>query len=374
MRKFAVCLLLLMLLAPAVHAEDLAEVWPDTPEVLPDMPDMLPETQPAENEWLLHIVTQAGDVYNETEHWLSLDYTENGVAYPLEEPYLPLRLLAEAANVPLYWRNINGQGAVLWAEEKTARLFLASRPEVWHILRQNDHWQAVTEVQVEQPRLLAGNFCIPISYLECFGFTYEVNAAAQTVSVYLPETAVAESTALWAAAEPQLQKLLTPPVTLLSEAITSFDPKNLNRSQNLLLAASALHGLVIEPGEEFSFNRAVGKRSAARGYRIAIVFEDGKQVPGLGGGVCQVSSTVYQAALKADMTITERHPHSLPVAYAKAGSDATVAWGSKDLRWRNDTKSPVQLVCNIKEGRLLVQIYRLDDITAAERFLGNVAE
>ena len=227
---------------------------------------------------------------------------------------------------------------------------------------------------MEQPRLLAGNFCIPISYLECFGFTYEVNAAAQTVSVYLPETAVAESTALWAAAEPQLQKLLTPPVTLLSEAITSFDPKNLNRSQNLLLAASALHGLVIEPGEEFSFNRAVGKRSAARGYRIAIVFEDGKQVPGLGGGVCQVSSTVYQAALKADMTITERHPHSLPVAYAKAGSDATVAWGSKDLRWRNDTKSPVQLVCNIKEGRLLVQIYRLDDITAAERFLGNVAE
>lgn len=374
MRKFAVCLLLLLLFAPAAHAGTLAEVWPDAPEVLPETPEAPAESAPAANLWLLRIITQTDDVYNEAEHWLNLDYTEGGVAYTLEEPYLPLRLLAEAGGVPLYWRNINGQSAVLWAEEKTARLFLASRPEVWHIVRQGESWQAVGEVQVEQPRLLEGSFFIPISYLECFGFTYEVDAAAQTVTVYLPATAAAEGTALWAAAEPELQKLLTPPVTLLAEAVTSFDPKNLNRSQNLLLAASALHGLVIEPGGDFSFNRAVGKRSAARGYRMAIVFEDGEQVPGLGGGVCQVSSTVYQAARKAGMTITERHPHSLPVTYAKAGNDATVAWGAKDLRWRNDTKSPVQLACHIKDGKLSVQIFRLDDPAAAGRFLGNVAE
>ncbi len=372
MRKFAVCLLLLMLLCcPAAHAETLAEVWPDMPEVLPEAPAAI---TPAANEWLLRIITQAGDTYNEAEHLLSLDYTAGGVAYTLEEPYLPLRLLAEAGNVPLYWRSFDGQGAVLWAEAKTARLFLAGRPEVWHIVRQNDSWQAVPEVQVEQPRLLEGSFCIPISYLACFGFTYEVDAAAQSVTVYLPETAAADGAALWAAAEPQVQKLLTPPVTLLAEAVTSFDPQNLNRSQNLLLAASALHGLVIEPGGEFSFNRTVGKRTAARGYRVAIVFEDGEQVPGLGGGVCQVSSTVYQAARRAGMTITERHPHSLPVAYARAGNDATVAWGTKDLRWRNDTQFPVQLACQIKDGRLSVQIFRLDDPAAAERFLGNVAE
>lgn len=385
MRKFTVCLLMMLLLCcPAAQAENIAEVQPDAPEKLaevqPDAPEKLAKVQPdapeelPPDEWLLRIVAPKEAAYNTAGHRLSLDYTEGGVEHTLAEPYLPLRLLAEAGGVPLYWRNYDGQGAALWAEQNSARLFLASRPEVWHIVRQNENWQAVPEVQVEQPRLLEGRFCIPISYLECLGFPYEVDAAAQAVTVYLPEPAAADGSELWAAAEPQLQKLLTPPVTLLAEAVTGFDPKNLNRSQNLLLAASALHGLVVEPGGEFSFNRAVGQRTAARGYRVAIVFEDGEQALGLGGGVCQVSSTVYQAARKAGMTITERHPHSLPVSYAKAGGDAAVAWGALDLRWRNGTALPVQLACQLKDGQLSVRIYRLDAPAAAGRFLGNVAE
>jgi vancomycin resistance protein YoaR len=115
------------------------------------------------------------------------------------------------------------------------------------------------------------------------------------------------------------------------------------RTRNLALAAAALDGLVLRPGEELSFNRAVGPRTAERGYLAApVILREERQVQ-VGGGVCQVASTLFDAALLAGLGVVERHRHSSPVDYVALGEDATIAWGAKDLRLRNDLEQDVRL-------------------------------
>ena len=107
---------------------------------------------------------------------------------------------------------------------------------------------------------------------------------------------------------------------------TWYNTGEVDRSHNLTLAARAINSTAIPPGEEFSFNRTVGERSYARGYRDALIINNGLFEPGLGGGICQVSSTIYNAALLAGMEITERHNHALAVAYVPLSRDATFLW------------------------------------------------
>ena len=115
------------------------------------------------------------------------------------------------------------------------------------------------------------------------------------------------------------------------------------RTHNILLAAAALDGTVLEPGAELSFNQAVGRRSAERGYVLApVILREERQLQ-LGGGICQVASTVFAAALIAGLTATERSRHSSPVDYIAPGEDAPIAWGFKDLRIRNDLDQRVRL-------------------------------
>lgn len=119
------------------------------------------------------------------------------------------------------------------------------------------------------------------------------------------------------------------------EAISqSSDP---GRRENIRLAAEAIDGTVIEPGEEFSFNDIVGNTSAERGYQIAAIISNGDVAEGYGGGICQVSTALYIAAVKADLEITERHPHSVPSDYAPIGLDATIVYDHFDLRIKNNT-------------------------------------
>lgn len=303
---------------------------------------------------------------------LPLDYTIDGVAYTLDDPYLPLRPLAEAAGVDLRWRSIEGHICILWAEAAKGRVFVAGQPLALHIYRQEEQWLAAAEQQFEQPRLLDGSFCVPLSFLDCLGLAYDLDPAAQTVTVYVTAADPADPEEQWPAAEPLLQQLLAPKQTLLAAAKTHFNSRQLNRSQNILLAAGALHGLVVPPGGEFSFNRAVGARTVSRGYKSAPIFNDGQTVMGIGGGVCQVSTTVYQAAAAAGMKITERHLHSLPVSYTKSGADATVVWGYKDLRWQNTTAKPVVISCRAEGGTLSVELYQLN--TPGVGYLGQVVE
>ncbi|HHY31544.1 MAG TPA: hypothetical protein GX515_00770 [Firmicutes bacterium] len=141
---------------------------------------------------------------------------------------------------------------------------------------------------------------------------------------------------------------------LATFSTTLKDPER-NRNHNVTLAAAAIDGVVLQPGEEFSFDRVVGPRLAEAGYREARVISGGKSAPGIGGGVCQVSTTLYNVALLAGLDILERHPHSRPVDYVPPGLDATVAEGQYDLKFRNPFEVPVTLSARVDGNRLVME-------------------
>ncbi len=132
--------------------------------------------------------------------------------------------------------------------------------------------------------------------------------------------------------------------------------KDRDRTFNVTLGASMLDGHVIMPGELFSFNKTVGDRSQARGFRYAPVIAGGKVVEGMGGGTCQVASTLYAAAFFAGMVIEDRVPHSRPSSYIKLGLDATVSYPNKDLKIRNPLSYPVVIHFQVKDGIARVEI------------------
>lgn len=144
---------------------------------------------------------------------------------------------------------------------------------------------------------------------------------------------------------------------LLSSFTTSFDPTNVGRTYNIRVAAAALDGLLVPPGQEVSFNEVVGPRSSEAGYKNAKVIVNNEFVEGIGGGVCQVSSTLYNAILLANLEILERTNHSLPVGYVPVGRDATVVYGAIDLKFRNSTESYLYIRSAVKGGELTFKIY-----------------
>ena len=127
----------------------------------------------------------------------------------------------------------------------------------------------------------------------------------------------------------------------IGRSTTRLDPDQGSRNANIAIAAAKLDGTAVGPGREFSFNETVGERSSELGYGPARVIVDGRSEPGIAGGICQLSSTLYNAALLAGMEITERRAHSRPVPYLPAGLDATVSYGAADLRWVNALATPV---------------------------------
>jgi len=130
-----------------------------------------------------------------------------------------------------------------------------------------------------------------------------------------------------------------------------------NRNHNIALAASKLRGVLILPGQDFSYNQTVGPRTAELGYLPAPVLLNNILVPGDGGGVCQVSSTLFNVALLGDLTILERHNHTRPVAYLPIGRDATVVYGGQDLRFQNTTGHPLLLWSAVRGRRLTITLY-----------------
>jgi len=127
---------------------------------------------------------------------------------------------------------------------------------------------------------------------------------------------------------------------------------NANRFNNVSLAADAIHGLVLNPGDEFSFNEVVGQRTSARGYLPAGGFRDGRLVDMVGGGICQVSSTIYDNVLHARLQVTARRAHTLPIAYLPLGHDAAIYWGQLDLRFINDTDYPIRIEFEFDEREM----------------------
>ncbi len=123
----------------------------------------------------------------------------------------------------------------------------------------------------------------------------------------------------------------------ISSYTTKFDGNNLSRSSNIRLAASIIKGTVLAPGDTFSFNETVGQRTTERGFKEAGVYINGKVDTGIGGGICQVSTTLYNAVLLADLQVLERNNHSLTVHYVPLSRDAAVSWGQQDFKFINNT-------------------------------------
>lgn len=148
----------------------------------------------------------------------------------------------------------------------------------------------------------------------------------------------------------------TPEITLIAKFSTYYGDSSDGRKHNVALAAKAIDGTVILPEDEFSFNDTVGARTKARGYRSAFIIQDGTFVEGIGGGVCQVSGTLYNCALLADLTVTCVHPHSLPVSYVAPSFDAMVS-SSSDLRFANTLSAPVTIKMSADGKYLRAEIY-----------------
>ena len=145
-------------------------------------------------------------------------------------------------------------------------------------------------------------------------------------------------------------------ISLLSTFTTNFDSSNVNRNNNLVLAAEKLNGTIVNPGETFSYNDTLGQRTVEAGFKEAGVYSgDGVEI-GLGGGICQMSSTLYNAALLSDMEIVERSNHMFLTHYIEAGKDATVSWGSLDFKFKNNRKYPVKIVATAGDGICRVDI------------------
>ena len=142
-----------------------------------------------------------------------------------------------------------------------------------------------------------------------------------------------------------------------SEFFTSYPTSSAERKHNIKTAAAALDKTFVDVGGEFSFNFTVGERTEKRGYKKAKIIVGGKFTDGVGGGVCQVSTTLYNAVLLAGLTVTEYHPHSLPVSYVAPSFDAMVNSGSADLKFRNDTHNPVIVRVSADDSVIRVRIY-----------------
>lgn len=149
----------------------------------------------------------------------------------------------------------------------------------------------------------------------------------------------------------------------LASAETDFSGSSPSRIHNIKVAAAKFNGLLIDPGATFSFNDAIGPIDASTGYEFALVIKNGKTIPEYGGGVCQVSTTLFQAAAKAGLDITKRFPHAYPVRYygAVPGFDATIYPGGPDLVFRNDTGSPVLVQMRVVKTKLAVDLFGAPD-------------
>gem|GEM_PF-75963 len=144
---------------------------------------------------------------------------------------------------------------------------------------------------------------------------------------------------------------------LLAAYTTRFDPAKTSRTYNISVAARALDELLVRPGHEVSFNDVVGPRSSEAGYKNAPVIINNEFVDDLGGGVCQVSTSLYNSILLANLEVVERSNHSLPVGYVPIGRDATVVYGAIDFKFRNNTDSYLYIKTSVSGGQLTFKIY-----------------
>lgn len=152
---------------------------------------------------------------------------------------------------------------------------------------------------------------------------------------------------------------------------TSYTTSSWARSTNIELATKSINGTVLMPGEVFSFNDTVGKRTAARGYQVAHVIVNGEYVDGIGGGICQVSTTLYNAVLLSGLEIVERTHHTYPSSYVPIGRDATVSYGSLDIKIKNNQEYPIYINAYASKKKLYFTIYANSELNKTKEVVSN---
>ncbi|KGA96546.1 hypothetical protein AJ85_01240 [Alkalihalobacillus alcalophilus ATCC 27647 = CGMCC 1.3604] len=158
---------------------------------------------------------------------------------------------------------------------------------------------------------------------------------------------------------------------LIGHYITYFNSRNKERSHYIQLATEAIHNQVIFPGEAFSFNKMVGERTTQNGYKRATVIVKGELSEDIGGGICQVSSTLFNAVDHANLTIVERYIHSRRVSYVPPGRDATVSWYGPDFRFQNKLNQPILIQAKVYGGQLLIKIYSTEHVRYQSKNIPN---
>jgi vancomycin resistance protein YoaR len=147
---------------------------------------------------------------------------------------------------------------------------------------------------------------------------------------------------------------------------TTYRSSDETRTANLKAAVSKINNIKIPNGSVFSFNQTVGKRTVTAGYETATVIKDGEFVDGLGGGVCQVSSTVFECVLRANVDIVSRTNHSLEISYVPLGGDATVQWNSKDFQFKNTLGCDIRLTMTCNNGNLTCTVYAKENVNVGD--------
>ena len=142
---------------------------------------------------------------------------------------------------------------------------------------------------------------------------------------------------------------------------TRYDVKDTDRTTNLRIACQKLNNKVVLAGETFSYNKTLGARTIEAGYKNAKIYSNGQVVDGLGGGICQISSTLYNAVIDANLDIVERRNHQFVTSYVEAGKDATVVYGTTDFRFKNTRKYPIKIIATAQNGIATISIYGIKE-------------
>ena len=239
-------------------------------------------------------------------------------------------------------------------------------------LRVTGHCSQVEPEMPDLEKLYADTYVAPIDAAmdpetfavtaESYGYHFDLEAAkAQLAQAEFGQALEFPFTAITpAVTAQQLQATLF--CDVLGEAKTPYKGSDTNnRNTNLAIACDAIDGIVLLPGESFSYNDTLGERTADKGYKDAPSYVGGLTVDTLGGGICQVSSTLYYSTLFADLEILERHNHGYVSDYIEKGMDATVTWDGADLRFSNNTNYPIRIEAWRIEGYVHVRILGTDE-------------
>ncbi len=202
--------------------------------------------------------------------------------------------------------------------------------------------------------------------------TYGVEVSAKAIAKVIGDAGKQTYTVPVKLTEPEISKERLEDVLfrdVLAQSTTYFNDGQLGRTTNVRLTAESCDNTILNPGEEFSYNTIVGERTEERGYQVATIFVDGSSVEDYGGGACQSSSTIYMAVLRADLEVTERRNHQFRISYTPISQDATVAWGSQDFKFVNNTDYPIKIDMSMGDYSLTCTIYgtKTDDKTVELR-------